>query len=949
MLGREPRHDSYVPHRGSDRHSPIGESHGLSKPPPSRARSGSASSKPFAGPTKTSGFPQLQSRSPDELTSLLKAFSQYTTSVVATANLTYQHTQVMERIAKQRTLKDRWRKHYHSFVSLAEDHDRESEKAASLAESYENKLKQNSEVQETAMHALMSSLLVNNRASTTNANETTSFGREIRIIKAELKATKIDLEDTRSDMGYINGTLMIKEMEERIRAMKGYESQMAQMKISLNKLQTSVDQHEKTLVILPNVRDRMEELSSVLVDMNQVKEKNKELAKSLVEQKSDFQTWREKFAAQNGGLSQSIIDQQQKLETLTEGHKAQKDHVTQRVADHQKHLENLSADFSVQQGNLERLNVEITGDPNDRSKEKSKGLIDYIQEGREKSGKFENALRRFDEDLEVFTERLSGMESEMNRFTSRQQQHHALSVEVGSTPNKLDHDSGKRLSALEDRFQLLTDLNEKLRLLSYEQGSKDDIVSLEVERLDHILSNQESTIQALQEELAAVKSELSSTAAQKPSTPPPQPNNQWKPDDSFRLKVEDLESSFRQFKEASLERTDAMEVLVESQQQRFDNLSTDELANNIIHQMQKVYALHPAHITTKFEQIKAKQAAVDQHVLSTTNTVNKLNEALGTLTVRSEHHQRHLGSLEKRLVDVNKSVPDILQNHKIQRELENIAEKHRVLEKKLDESRRNAADTLAEVQRKLNEWIKATSELIDGVEKSVADLKLSSGNRLSELGTKHKKLEGSLSADRQGFQHLCDDFKQTIDGQASSIQNVRSDLTSLISSWKNDRAADTASLETSIKAVQTRLDSVEATLQNMDSLHRSIPLKAAHKSIGGDSPFPRASPRRAPPPRILVAESQPDDSEEAGSDVVYAPQTTTSNSGTQESNPSPASEKHPRKRKRGELIDSNYSSDTDSPVARPVRKSNRGVRLTEKAAITTRLRAHSRSGGEQRS
>lgn len=981
------------PRRSINMPSPVGEPRSSSiNPSPSGPRSGTFSSRVFTAPSKQSDHAPISSRAPNDLTNLLKAFTQYTDSVVATSNLHFQSNLLKEKAIRQQNLKDRWSKHYHSFVSLAEDHDRVIENAGSIAESFDNQMKHTEEAQEVAVRTLMSTMMAHSIAANPKLDEYTSLRDDVWSLKDGLRATNADLEAAQFEKKRSKGSVLEQEVDQKLRTMSDYEKQMAELTVAHSRLQATVNQHEQLLVQVPDIRDRVHKLNASQAYFAEVKDKTKEALEGIKENKRTCQTLNGDLASQQTSIQsllkdvesqkvdfkQSIVGQAQRIDTFLSKFSVQRENLTQSFAVQEKQLKLVVGDVALQKDEIDRLKTTVVGDPDDKSDKRSKSLIDHIAEGQEKSEKFEGALRGFDKELESFSEKLGTMENGIRMIEPRAPTQDSASTKVDSASHNLDPNSIDRISSLEelvkanntDSVERISDLERQSKALEEQQEMKDDFVSAEVERLDNLLITQEKALETLQTDLSALASQASSAAVNKPPTPPPQAESQREPDDSFRLKVEELETTLRHFKESSTERVDAMEVIMESQQQRFDNLSTDQLAKSIIHQMQILYPPHPAGLQAKFDHIKAKQTAVDQHVLNFVTTVNRLSDGLNNQSGRIDHlQQRTFASLEKKCLDVTKGFSDVLQE--MERRIADLDAFARTqhnqhalehLERRFTESPKPPSDTSAGFDRKLADFKKTCLEWFENLDRKFSELKQFSSKRFGEVERNQTELSKTIAGEQLDWRLLSHNLRKDLEVQTGELQNVRASLFA----WKTENAAKIASFENQVKTTQTRLDDVEvtttdeiaafhgslSTLKNRVNLAKSD--SRAVQDLDSDAPLAQQHTQLKSHrnPTGPTAEKQ-DRQERQETKERQERQETKERQERQETKerqdrPDRQSRQKAKRKKGASPTDTSESSDSDPPVMRPIRKSNRGIHLTEKKLSTT-LRGRSRSGGEHRS
>lgn len=968
--------------------SPVGEPRGSSiNPSPSGTRSGNFSSRNFTTPTKQSDHPQTPSRAPNDLNNLLKAFTQYTNSVVATSQLHFQRNLQKEKAERQQNLKDRWSKHYHSFIALAEDHDRVSEKAGTLVESLENQMKYTDEAQEAAVRTLMSSMMASSAAANPKTEEYSSLKEEIWNLKDGLRATQAELDATKYDKKRTKGFILEQDVDNKLRTMSEYEKQMAELTVVHNKLLASVNNHEKLMVLVPDIQTRVHKLNASQVVYTELKDKLKEALIAGKEQKIDCQSLHDEqalqktsiqgllkdFAAQKSDFKQISEGQKHKMDASVEDFALQRENLTQSIAVQDQKIETLVGEFAAQKAQVESLNMELVGDLDPNSAKQSKGLIDYIAEGTQKNDKFEGALRRFDTELESFQEKLGKLENGMHMLESRPPIQDSTSTqEADRASHNLDPGSVERIPSLEGQVKAnhvesderISHLERQAKAVEEQQEMKDDFVAVEVERLDNLLITQEKALQTLQEDLSALKSQVSSAPANKPPTPPPQIEIQREPDESFRLQVEELETTLRQFKESSTERVDNMEILVDSQQQRFDNLSTEHLAKNIIHQMQILYPPHPANLQAKFDHIKAKQTNVEQHLHGIGTTIKGLGESMTNQTARMDQLQgRAFAGLERQCMDVTSRFSEMYEEtERRYSELDAyVRNQHQHgLESRERRFTDPPSDTQAGFERKLGEFKKVSSDRFQVLESKHNELKQNSSIRFTDVERNHSELVKKVTSDQLDWRLLCHNLENDCLRQATALQTLRDSIVM----WKTDNASKIATFEDAVKTTQTRLDDVEATTtKEIASFHGSLSTLKKHVS------FPQS---QSPVVQDLDSDTPLAQKNTLTKTLRKTTGPTAEKLGIQEIQEAPGKPERPERQERHEkqqrqgtperqerqsrqrtkrkkgTSPSDMSESSDSEPVRPVRKSNRSLHLTEKKLNTT-LRGHSRSGGEHRS
>lgn len=582
----------------------------------------------------------------ENLNDLVKAFTEYTESIITTSNLTTRRNLVKEKADKRQSLRHRWEKHYRSFASLAEDQSRGKEKTASSLELSDSKIKENEADQEKTVRRLLSSIFANTMGSNPRLLEDSNVNREISTIKADLRDMKSALNDPKQNFKkkLKHGTIP-DDMEQKMRdlatnsmtksAMTEYESKLAQLTVNLSILQNSFSQHETAIAQLPHIQDLIDKLNSLLLEFGQTKEKSDD-------------------------LSTRIDEQNIRLQILSD---QQNNQIQVRSDEEEKRYRGFNEALNAQKENIQLLTNEVTGNPD----KEVKGLIEFITEGVERDNKLQNAVRSLDgefgnftlktekleneiselkshlelpkisnlaEDLVGIKERLGKLELSMPPFQAQQPAPDADAVSAGKELT----DSNKKVE------EKVTNVEDKLAAIEQQQEEKDEMVAGEVERLDLSLKAREDEVKHLKAEISALQSQISILATNQQPQPPPLAQTLHKVEETLLQKMKALEHNLKQFKDPLSNRTDAIEVIVESLQQRFDNLSTEPLATAIIHQMQKLYPPHPGNVRDELNNLKNRDNMIDSAIHSVWQEFRKVNS-------RVEQQAQHMAEVKKEILD----------------------------------------------------------------------------------------------------------------------------------------------------------------------------------------------------------------------------------------------------------------------------------------------------------
>ena len=182
------------------------------------------------------------------------------------------------------------------------------------------------------------------------------------------------------------------------------------------------------------------------------------------------------------------------------------------------------------------------------------------------------------------------------------------------------------LKAGQEKVELIrTDLDSLIN----EEKQKDASVAQGFEEISVELKKQREDLTRLQTEYTLVKqSQASRTVSNHPPTPP-FARASISPRGSDQQKLQEVELGLRNLART----TQTLELFVTSQQQKFDRLTSDHLAQNMVHQMQQMYPQHPGNLI-------AWQAKVDSYLGGI------LKDRLANIDSLGGNFRDRLGSIE---------------------------------------------------------------------------------------------------------------------------------------------------------------------------------------------------------------------------------------------------------------------------------------------------------------
>ena len=162
---------------------------------------------------------------------------------------------------------------------------------------------------------------------------------------------------------------------------------------------------------------------------------------------------------------------------------------------------------------------------------------------------------------------------------------------------KVDHE--KVLLIRTDLDSLISE--EKLKDVGVAEGFED---------MERTLDKQREDLACLQSEVRLVKQSQATQTVQNHPPTPPFASASTSPRESDHQKLQDVETRLRNLTKT----TQGLELFVNSQQQKFDRLTTDGVVQSMVHQMQQMYAQHPGNLVALVNQTVLRQSRVDTYL-----------------------------------------------------------------------------------------------------------------------------------------------------------------------------------------------------------------------------------------------------------------------------------------------------------------------------------------------
>ena len=538
-----------------------------------------------------------------------------------TATRTVHRDALRTRIEKQSVDKDRWQKHYHGFATMAEEQTRQLRKYETSSKRLEESLEESNKAKARAIESVASSMAAASHGTLIPLPEEDERFQPLERNMAsmwdelvELRRTYWTLDTAMQDHSY-----EVRRDYVRKQALNVNETMIAEFAVNISKLQVSSMKHDELTDQVAKLREQLEALPAPT--------SNDKLDDRIAKIQENFD---DRIVNIQEKLDARIVKIQEKLDLLdgidyrkvreeivnVSANASVRDADSQRFKeDHESHVKDFQKfkdDVNEQMDKIKELSDFVTGDEN--SDEKS--LYDIVQEGVRKSNKHAEALQNLNNEmseLDNLKEQFKSISTSVTKLEANPSNQHSTSS---------DHKTSGRLD------MEVAILREDVARITREQLAKDDIMAEEVDRLGSLLVQKDAEVERLSQQLNEQRtmfndrtdqiSKLHSQAITElsrevSSNQPPVNEIRLSEESTLRPKIEELEASLKQFKEFSLEKMSNTEIFVASQEQRFNNLTTEHMSKSMINQMQRMYPPHPGNVMAEINQIKGHQQALSEH------------------------------------------------------------------------------------------------------------------------------------------------------------------------------------------------------------------------------------------------------------------------------------------------------------------------------------------------
>ena len=548
---------------------------------------------------------------------LLAVIGDFTDHVSSMASIHLQRDTAKKHLARQEAEFVKWRKQHLSFPPLAEQQEKSRASAQKDFDDLDRKLKQHVKSRDQLAKAVAMSVLSNqNDGGVERArvqfleDELQATSSEVQRLRAEVNQTPSEYSQIQDD--FVQSQKRIADMEiklGRLMATSAKPSVAPPVDNSTLGLEKEISKLQEKLTL---IQDMVDGLPNLKLDLSKSKEEVYDLKRLVKVQ----------------------VDGLQELKGAVDGQV--------------NSLRGLEESVAELKSTTVALKGTVVGEADD------KGLIDVIASVEEDVEKLRSAMKTTDEELNGFQDELhkfGGRIANVERGTS-----HRQTPQLSTTTTKAD--DTELQSGLEAIKAAVAEVQTDIATIRREQEEKDELVAADIEVLNSSTSKLDETVQTHRDELEAAIGRINSsisTLQARPSPPvalsnPPTPgsltNGTSKLEDVIAKKFQDTLKQHRTALEYHRDNIIALERAVQHLDDRFNNLATDGLARNMVHQMSEIYP-HAANVQTELDLAKKRDEQLHQNFTGLFTKVAQLEKLVSE--AEAPISQEQLQALQKRL------------------------------------------------------------------------------------------------------------------------------------------------------------------------------------------------------------------------------------------------------------------------------------------------------------
>lgn len=618
-------------------------------PPPSNiakiTRSETSTSKAASSPIGD----ELKDRQPSDMQSqvpLLESLNAFANSITSAASLTMRRDLAKQQAVEQQRERDRQSKLRSIFLTLVEDAESRIQGIEKVSIDVEKQLDLSSQAQSRNAATLIARL--SKQAEVSSALLT---AHDRAHLKDDVDETKADLEITKKEIGNS----------------RDYGRDIADLQAGLKTAGKKIDKLDREAVTSDKLRKKLRDLATI----DELRERpSKDEVRALIS-KDDLRRVTTDDIRKH--VTEALIPTEKTLASLTLKDASLSAEIKDVEAFMQKKGEEQSSRFAhldTELGgtrmDLSRLDLEIQGQERDHAAIKrdlgaQSGLLIELStcvkpDASNNVPSLDIRVMRNSDQIKLLREDCEKLHETVRQTQALEAASKATSSQIPTTSTNADTKIVEEVKLLQNALSVLKAEQEDLMLIRHDLDAfKADQEKVELIRtdLDSLINEekqkdvgltqefekQHEDLARLQTEMRLVKqSQASRTISNHPPTPP-FAHASMSPRESDQQRLQLLEIDVRELRH----NFQTLDVFVNSQQQKFDRLTTDRLVQSMVHQMQQMYPQHPGNLIAWQSKVdsylggslKDRLVAIESQIVQLINARREWTQEIDQLTLEN--------------------------------------------------------------------------------------------------------------------------------------------------------------------------------------------------------------------------------------------------------------------------------------------------------------------------
>ena len=288
------------------------------------------------------------------------------------------------------------------------------------------------------------------------------------------------------------------------------------------------------------------------------------------------------------------------------------------------------------------------------------------------------------------------------------------------------------------------------------------------EQLRKTVNSQGFAIKEMNDQVMKLHSQRAVEASQTAPKPSAQVNVLQAPDDLIRLRIKELETSLQQFTTSAWEKISNTEVFVASQEQRFNNLTTEHMARSMVSQLEKMYPNHPGNVLNELRHVKASQQALENLLRSLETRLAEVCNFLGPSNF---------------ILAQNSTIPDLqIAIRKTSDRIERVAQMHQDSSSGLNDVKdllKDQSSKIEGVKADLNTMKKDHLSAVDTSKSDIQAIKADIKAMETTLKANIEDIESAVEVSKTNFQTIKAEVKDIAETTINECFNIHDEITTL--------------------------------------------------------------------------------------------------------------------------------------------------------------------------